>query len=218
MSSDVALYTTVAAVTAAAAGVGGYFAFRGSGEDPGTGVDCEYDPSTEKAVCDTTSNTLSYVRAGKSTNDASCAAESITSSTVPCDDPASPLDCVTTPWSDWSACDCLLKQSSRTRTITRQASVGGAACGPLVEVQDCSDSCGVPLPPDAPDCGDRDHHHDRWIVLLFMSCWLLRHQLGWQASVHQQRCDPVEFASLQCTVWTRIRVVDAGLFATRWCR
>lgn len=154
MSSDVVLYTTVAAVTAAAAGVGGYLAFRGSGENPDTGVECEYDPETEKTVCDITINTLSYVRTGKPTNNASCPPNSIVKSDTPCGGAdGSSLDCATTPWSDWSNCDCNLKLATRSRTITRQASAGGAACGPLVETQDCASSCAVNAPPPgAPDC------------------------------------------------------------------
>lgn len=150
MSSDVVLYTTLAAAAAAATAVTAWTLSGKDGEDPI--AECEYDPSTEKAVCDMSSNTLSYVQVGKPTNDASCPAESVVQSTTPCDDNGSSLDCLTTPWSDWSTCDCLLKQSTRTRTITRQASVGGAVCGPLVETQDCSSSCGLPLPPEAPDC------------------------------------------------------------------
>ena len=157
MSSDVVLYTTVAAVTAAAAGVGGYLAFRGSGENPDDGCEYEQVPS-----CDIRTNTLSYVRTGKPTNDPSCPPVDESSPRVPSTTPCEgsnglSLDCATTPWSDWSNCDCNLKLATRSRTITRQASVGGAACGPLVETQDCASSCNTDTPPsDAPTCAYSD--------------------------------------------------------------
>jgi hypothetical protein len=65
--------------------------------------------------------------------------------------PATPVDCVVSDWSDWSACspECGgTGTRTRTRTVVTEASCGGAACPPLSEEEPCG-TC-----PDTAACLD----------------------------------------------------------------
>lgn len=41
-------------------------------------------------------------------------------------------------WSEWSACNCGLLQQHRSKAVIREATPGGAACGPKVELRSCA--------------------------------------------------------------------------------
>lgn len=51
-----------------------------------------------------------------------------------------PIDCMVSPWSDWSTCSatCGGGTQSRTRTVITPAYYGGAACPALLETQPCN--------------------------------------------------------------------------------
>lgn len=67
------------------------------------------------------------------------------------DDPNLPqaLDCVSTDWSEWSECSlpCGGGERARTREIEVPAANGGAACGPLDEVEACN-TMACPITPE----------------------------------------------------------------------
>lgn len=52
-----------------------------------------------------------------------------------CDDIPTPINCVVSAWSAWSA--CIYGVETRTRTIITPASNGGTACPPLIETRMC---------------------------------------------------------------------------------
>ncbi len=157
MSSDVVLGTTVGVVTAAAAVVGTYFALSGSGEEPDTDAPpapgCVFATPVPNGPCDCASGVVSLTALGQSSNPSSCPKSK--QSTQPCssEELASCVqDCQTSPWSEWSACNCNLGGvSTRTRTVTKQGSGQGAACVSLAEQKPC-DCEPAPPPPGAPDC------------------------------------------------------------------
>ncbi len=53
----------------------------------------------------------------------------------PCTPP--PVDCVVTPWGQWST-ECVAGKQTRTRTIHVHPQNGGASCPPLSETRDCT--------------------------------------------------------------------------------
>jgi len=54
----------------------------------------------------------------------------------------SPVDCVVGSWGEWGACNNPCKGTkSRSRSVTRPAAYGGAACPALTTTEDCSSAC-----------------------------------------------------------------------------
>jgi hypothetical protein len=69
-----------------------------------------------------------------------------------------PLDCVLTPWSEWSECNFQFKSQTRARSITSQPLNGGLRCGATSESQACGFTPSptpvvVTVPTPAPEVG-----------------------------------------------------------------
>jgi hypothetical protein len=62
-----------------------------------------------------------------------------------------PQDCLWSSWSKWSICNCISKQSDRTRTIMTPAKNDGKCSGRYKEVKDCDCDGDVPVTTIAPE-------------------------------------------------------------------
>lgn len=74
-------------------------------------------------------------------------------------------DCVLSDWSEWSACDDQTGLITRTRTILRQPSTCGLACGPLTETQPCSVDCSLSEWSAWSECVDGSRTRTRTVVI-----------------------------------------------------
>ena len=91
----------------------------------------------------------------------------------------SPVDCVLSAWSNWTATGnwgpCVngiqTREEQRTRTVLTQPANGGAACGPLVETRTASQACQVanPASPDGtrmpPNASATDFNAAVWTMV-----------------------------------------------------